>query len=265
MTVGELVFASVVDQRVYDAQGERGSNGVYLLGVPGRALPFVLYRAWKIGTGSVTESVDFYGPSGRLVHRWGPVVRRMLGTMDLTEERDLIADAEFDETGMYVVSFVIDDEIVGEIECPVFVQPAPTKLPKDIEDGLRGSDVIWVGPDQNGKSNAVPVWFVYRNGRIYVLSKNEPGPEEQTVPGIPGASDVIVVTRYKATNPERRGRDAALREFHATVRTLEGPEWEEAAKLLVDRRRSRHGPPAEWIQRWRGSCSIAELTPVILL
>ncbi len=87
------------------------------------------------------------------------------------------------------------------------------------------------------------MWFVYRNGRIYVLSKTEPGPEEQTVPGIPGASDVIVVTRYKATNPERRGRDAALREFHATVRTLEGPEWEEAAKLLVDRRRSRAGPP----------------------
>jgi hypothetical protein len=189
----------------------------------------------------------------------------MLGMMDLTEERDLVGDGEFDETGMHLVSFVIDGEIVGEIECPVFVQPAPTKLPKDIEDGLRGSDVIWVGPDQNGRSNAVPVWFVYRNGRIYVLSKNDPGPEEQTVPGIPGASDVIVVTRYKATNPERRGRDAALREFHATVRTLEGPEWEEAAKLLVDRRRSRAGPPAEWIQRWRGSCSIAELTPVILL
>ena len=79
MTVGELVSASVVDQRVYDVQGDRGSNGVYLLGVPGRALPFVVYRAWKIGTGTVTESVDFYGPSGRLVYRWGPVVRRLLG------------------------------------------------------------------------------------------------------------------------------------------------------------------------------------------
>src|SRR6266540_4356787 len=154
MTVGELVFASVVDQRVYDVQSERASNGVYLLGVPGRALPFVLYRAWKIGTGTVTESVDFYGPSGRLVYRWGPVVRRMLGMMDLTEERDLVEDAQFDETGMFIVSFAVEDEIVGEIECPVFVQPAPAKLPKDIEDGLRGSDVIWVGLDQNGKSDA---------------------------------------------------------------------------------------------------------------
>jgi hypothetical protein len=263
MPIGELVFASVVDQRVHEIQGDSGPNAVYLVGAPGRALPFVLYRAWKIGTGTVTENVDFYGPSGRLVYRWGPVVRRMLGQMDLTEERDLVADAVFDETGMYVASFVIDDEIVGEIECPVYVQPAATKLPKEIEDGLKGSDVIWVGVERDGGSNAVPVWFVYRSGKIFVLSKKDPGPEEQTVPGIPGASDVVVVTRRKATNPERRGRDAAFGRFHATVRPLEDQEWEEAAKLLVDRRRSRPGPPAEWIKRWRGSCVIAELTPVV--
>ena len=110
MPIGELVFASVVDQRVHAIQGDSGPNAVYLVGAPGLALPFVLYRAWKIGTGTVTENVDFYAPSGRLVYRWGPVVRRMLGQMDLTEERDLVADAVFDETGMYVASFVIDDE-----------------------------------------------------------------------------------------------------------------------------------------------------------
>ena len=35
----------------------------------------------------------------------------------------------------------------------------------------------------------------------------------------------------------RKGRDTSLQEFHAAPRVLEGPEWEEAAKLLVDRRR----------------------------
>jgi hypothetical protein len=263
MPIGELVLASVVDQRVHAAQGDSGPNGVYLAGVPGRALPFVLYRAWKIGTGTVTESVDFYGPSGRLVYRWGPVVRRMLGMMDLTEERDLVDDAVLDETGMYVVSFVVEDEIVGEIECAVYVQTAATKLPKEIEDGLKGSDVIWIGVEGDGGSHPVPVWFVYRNGRIFVLSKKDPGPEEQTVPGVPGAPDVVVVTRRKASNPERRGRDAAIGRFHAAVRPLEGQEWEDAAKLLVDRRRSRTGPPADWIARWRGSCVIAELTPLV--
>ena len=61
----------------------------------------------------------------------------------------------------------------------------------------------------------------------------------------------------------RKGRDTAADEFHAASRVLQGPEWEEAAKLLVDKRKSRAGAPSEWLARWRGSCDIAELTPVL--
>jgi hypothetical protein len=256
MTVGELVSANVVDLRVWGQSGPQGAPGIYLLGAPGTALPFVAHRTWKVGTGMVSEEIHFYGPSGRLVYRWGPHVRRMLGTMDLTAETDTISDARFDETGSYVVSFVIDGEIVGEIEAPVLIQAAATKLPKDLEDGLRKSDVVWVGVEANGRRKLIPSWFVYRNGKIYLLSKREPGPEEQTVPGVPGAPELVVVTR-------RKGRETALDEFHAASRVLQGAEWEDAAKLLADRRRSRVGPPVESIARWRGSCDIAELTPVV--
>ena len=256
MTVGELVSANVVDLRVWGQSGPQGAPGIYLLGSPGTALPFVAHRTWKVGTGMVSEEIHFYGPSGRLVHRWGPHVRRMLGTMDLTAETDTISDARFDETGTYVVSFVIDGEIVGEIEAPVLIQAAATKLPKDVEDGLRRSDVVWVGVEANGRRKLIPSWFVYRNGKIYLLSKRDPGPEEQTVPGVPGAPELVVVTR-------RKGRETALDEFHAASRVLQGAEWEDAAKLLADRRRSRVGPPVESIDRWRGSCDIAELTPVV--
>jgi hypothetical protein len=256
MTVGELVFANVVDDRVWAAEAERGSTGVYLLGSPGRALPFTVYRAWKVATGLVTEEIQFYGPSGRLVHRWGPFARRMTGSMDLTVETDRIEDARFDETGTYLASFVLDGEIVGEIEVPVYVQVAPAKLPKEVEDGFRRSDVIWVGVEVNGIRRTVPAWFAYKNGRVYVLSQREPGPQEQTIPGLPNASDLLVITR-------RKGRDTALDEHHAAVRLLEGPEWEEAAKTLVDRRRSRVGPPADSLARWRGTCDIAELTPLV--
>jgi hypothetical protein len=264
MAVGELVFANVVDQRVFAGQGDNGPPGVYLLGVPGRALPFTMYRAWKVPTGSVSEEVRFWSPSGRLAYRWGPQVRRMLGMMDLTEERDLVDDARFEESGTHIASFIVDGEIVAEIEVPVFVQEAPAKLPKEIEDGLRKSDVIWVGVENaNGTPRTVPAWFSYKNGRILVLSKDEPGPEEQTIPGLPGASEVLVVTRRKTTNPETRARDTGLDRFHAAVRLLQGPEWEEAAKALADRRRSRPGPAADAIQRWRGTCSIGELTPIL--
>jgi hypothetical protein len=256
MAVGELVFANVIDERVLDAQGLDGPAGVYVLGVPGRALPFSVHRAWKVPTGVVSEELLFWNPSGELVHRWGPVARRMLGSMDLTRETDRIDDAVFSDPGTHLASFVIDGEVVSELEFPVFVQEAPTKLPKEVEDGLKRSDVIWVGVERDGRRDTVPTWFAYKNGRILVLSQKQPGADEQTIPGVPGASEVVVVTR-------RKGRDTALDEFHASVRVLEGTEWEAAAAALADRRRSRVGSPAERIQRWRQTAAIAELTPVV--
>ncbi len=254
MTIGELVAAAVVDQRVWDTEGNTASDGVYLAGSPGPALPFVIFRAWKVPTGFVSEEVRLIGPSGRTVHRWGPEPRRMVGAMDLTTELDVITDGVFGETGTHVASFILDGEIIGEVEFPVFVQQAQAKLDKPTEDGLRKSDVIWVGTDDGDRRRTVPAWFAYKNGRIYVVSQREPGPEEQTVPGVPDATELVVVMR-------RKGRDTSLEEFWVAQRRLEGPEWEEAAKVLVDRRRSRVGPPADSVSRWRAACDIVELTP----
>ncbi len=178
----------------------------------------------------------------------------MVGAMDLTTEVDTVEDAVFDETGTYVASFILDGEIVGELEFPVYVQSAPAKLDKETEDGLKKSDVIWIGTDRGGRRRTVPAWFAYRNGKILVVSQREPGPEEQTVPGVPEAHELVVVTR-------RKGRDTSLDEFTAAQRRLEGSEWEEAAKVLVDRRRSRAGAPGDSLARWRGACDIVELTP----
>ena len=254
--VGELVAAAVVDERVWTAYGAEATDGVYLVGRPGPALPFVIFRAWKVPVGVVSEEIRLIGPSGRTILRWGPEARRMAGAMDLTTELDRIDDAVFDETGTYVASFIIDDAIVGEVEFPVFVQAAAEKLPKETEDGLKKSDVIWVGVERGGRRRTAPVWFGYKNGKIYVISQREPGPEEQTVPGVPDAQQLVVVTR-------RKGRDTSLEEFWAAQRRLEGAEWETAAALLADKRKSRVGSPAENIAKWRGTADIIELTPNI--
>lgn len=253
MTLGELISAAVVDKRVWDAYGENASDGVYLVGQPGPALPFVIFRAWKVPTGFVSEEIRLVGPSGRTLYRWGPEVRRMKGAMDLTVELDVVSDAVIEETGTFLASFILEDEVVGELEFPVYVQEAASKLSKEVEEGLRKSDVIWVGTRVNSHEQLAPVWFAYKDGKIYLLSKSD-DTDEQRVPGVPDARELIVVTR-------RKGRDTALQEFNAAQRVLEGPEWEAAAKLLVDRRRSRAGPPDEWIGRWRGSVDIVELTP----
>ena len=253
--IGELVAAAVVDERVWDAYGANASDGVYLVGQPGPALPFVFFRAWKVPTGFVSEEIRLIGPSGRTIFRWGPEPRRMVGAMDLTTEVDEVDDAVFDETGTYVASFMLNGEIVGEIEVPVFVQSAPVKLSKDTEDGLKKSDVIWVGTESpNGRRRTVPAWFAYKNGKIYVLSQREPGPEEQTIPGVPEANQLVVITRRKL-------RDTELQEFYAAQRKLEGPEWEEAAKLLVDKRKSRAGAPAESLTRWRKTATSSSSRP----
>jgi hypothetical protein len=263
MALGELVYANVVDLRVFEVEKEQGPTGIYTLGTAGHALPFVVWRAWKVAQGTVPEELRIFGPSGKLAHRWGPEVRRMRGMMDLTVERDVIEDARLNESGIHLVSFVIEDEILGELEVPVYRQAPPQKLPKELEDGLKRSDVIWIGP-QNGDAGAwpnpsgsVPVWFAFRQGLLYVVSRKEPLPgEEQTVPGIAEAKEVAVTTR-------RKGRDTALDRFPASVRVLEGPEFEDAIKVLADRRRSRPGPPSEWMARTRQTCLIAELTPIV--
>jgi len=253
-SVGELVAAAAVDRRVWEAEGENASDGIYLTGQPGPALPFVLFRAYKVPVGFVQEEIRFFGPSGRLIWRWGPQIQRMAGMFDLTTLVDAVDHAVFDETGTYVASFIVDEQVLGEIELPVFVQLSPTKLPKDAEDGFRKSDVAWIGTVVRGRRRTIPSWFAYKDGKLYVLSQREPGPQEQTIPGAADAKEWVVVTR-------RKGRDTSLDEYTASARKLEGAEWEQAAKVLVDRRRSRVGPPADSLQRWRTTCDIYELTP----
>lgn len=256
MPAGELIFANVLDVRQRAAEGDLADGLVYLLSVPSRALAFAVIRDWKAPTGYVEEEVQLIAPSGKVAYRIGPQVRYLLGSMDLTRFEDTVEEAAFDEVGMYLASFLLGGEVLGQTEFQVVVQAPTDKLPKEVEDGLKKSDVAWIGVRHEGKDVAIPAWFVYRNGKIYVLSSKEPSLEEQSIPGLPDSPDLIVITR-------RKYRDTSLGRFHAAVRLLEGQEWEEAAKLLADRRRDRHGPPEDAIKRWRGSCVIAELTPIV--
>src|SRR5262245_7071537 len=113
--IGELIDARICDQRVWDASGPKGEQGIYIFDLPGRAMPFAIYRSWKIPTGYVNEEIRFTGPSGRLVWRWGPEPRRMEGSMDQTHELDIVSDAVLDEHGMYLVAFIVNDEVLAEV------------------------------------------------------------------------------------------------------------------------------------------------------
>ena len=256
MPAGELIFANVLDVRQRAAEGDMANGLVYLLALPARALPFSVIRDWKAPTGYLLEEVQLVSPTGKVTHRIGPRPQWMLGSMDLTRIEDTIDDASFEELGVYLASFLLDGEVLGQTEFQVVLQAAPPKLTSEVEDGLKKSDIAWMGVEYQGKDVVVPAWFVYRNGKIYVLSSNEPSLEEQSIPGLPDTKELLVITR-------RKYRDTSLGRFHAAVRLLESPEWDQAAALLADRRRDRHGPPGDAIKRWKGSCAIAELTPIV--
>jgi hypothetical protein len=253
---GELIFANVLDVRQRAAEGDLANGLVYTLGPGARAFPFAVVRDWKTPTGLIAEEVQLLAPSGEVAHRVGPRPRYMYGSMDLTRLEDIVEDAVFTELGVYVASFLLADDVVGQTELQVVLQAAPDKLPKEIEDGLRKSDVIWAGVEYQGRDVTIPAWFVYRGGKIFVLTSLKPSLEEQSVPGLPDTNEVVVITR-------RKYRDTSLDRFKAAVRILEGQEWDQAAVLLADRRRSRVGSPADRIKAWRGSCAIAELTPLV--
>jgi hypothetical protein len=253
---GELIFANVLDIRQRAAEGDMANGLIYLPAVPSRAFPFVVLRDWKAPVGYLVEAVELIAPNGQVAYRVGPAPARMLGTMDLTRFETVVEDAVFEELGTYLASFILEGEVLGQTEVQAVLQATPAKYTPEVEDGLKKSDVAWIGVEHQGKDVTAPAWFVYRGGKIYVLSAKQPTLEEQTVPGLPNASDLVVITR-------RKYRDTSLERFHAAARILEGQEWEQAAALLADRRRDRHGPPQEAIDRWRSSCVIAELTPVV--
>jgi hypothetical protein len=121
-----------------------------------------------------------------------------------------------------------------------------------IDEGLKKSDILWLTPN-TAPERPIPCWFVYREGRAYVLS----GERQQVIPDANRVRDAHVVTRWKM-------RDARLAEFDAAIRQIDArnpKEFEEIAQLLLAKRQSVTGTPEENIGRWMRECVILELTP----
>ncbi len=258
MSKAELVSANVLDLRHWQAEGEAGQPLVYIQTLGGRALPFGVIRHWKAPQGYATEHFQLIAPSGNVAYASVAEIRKFPGQMDLARVADVVEDAVFHELGIYVVSLLFDGEVQAQASFQVLLSAAPVSLPKPVEEGLKKSDVIWVGASINGKDGPVPAWFVYRQGRIYLLHGGEKSGEQQ-VPGLPDARELTVVTRHKY-------RDTRSNRFPASVRLIppESPEYDQLASFLADRRRDRHITPAQTIANWRSSyCLIAELTPTL--
>jgi hypothetical protein len=166
-------------------------------------------------------------------------------------------DSFFNYTEWYVLRALDSDwDQMGYIPDPSIgwgpEDEASASFPIDqaVEEGLKKSDIIWVTYEK--RKPPVPCWFVYKDGKAYVLS----GEREQTIPNAANLREVHVNTRWK-------GRDAAMAEFDASVRVItpDDPEFEQIAQLLMAKRQSMRGTAEEILDRWRRECVILELTP----
>lgn len=125
------------------------------------------------------------------------------------------------------------------------------EMDKAVQEALKKSTIIWLRwKDGDGTERTMPVWFLYLNDKIYVIS----GERQQTLPGARDIRHADVIIRWK-------GKNAAIAELPADVRVLPlGPEWDEIAEKIAEKRLNIPGAPEDTARRWRDECDVLELT-----
>jgi hypothetical protein len=121
-----------------------------------------------------------------------------------------------------------------------------------VQESLKKSTIIWLRWREDGRDVTMPVWFVYDNktSKIYVLS----GERQQTIPGAEKLREVDVIFRWK-------GKNARIGDVPARVRVIPpGPEWDEIAEKVAEKRLNIPGLPEDTARRWRDECVLLELS-----
>jgi hypothetical protein len=126
------------------------------------------------------------------------------------------------------------------------------ELDKAIQESLKKSTIVWLkwaDPD-TGEERTMPVWFVFYQDKIYVLS----GERQQTIPKAERLRSADVILRWK-------GKNAQVAELPADVRRVPlGAEWDELAERIAEKRLNIPGLPEETARRWRDECTILEIS-----
>jgi hypothetical protein len=131
-------------------------------------------------------------------------------------------------------------------------QLAAAAADKAVQESLKKSTIFWMRWSEGGVEHTMPVWYLYdaKANKIYVLS----GERQQTIPGARSIRECDIILRWK-------GKNASVAELPAMVRALpSGPEWNEVAEKIAEKRLNIPGLPEETAERWRDECVILEVT-----
>jgi hypothetical protein len=147
------------------------------------------------------------------------------------------------------VTYTVADSLGwSEAEAPV----EAGSVGPGVQESLKKSTIIWLRWDEGGRDVTMPVWFLYDNktSKIYVIS----GERQQTIPGAERLREVDVIFRWK-------GKNARIGDVPARVRVIpHGPEWDEIAEKVAEKRLNIPGLPEDTARRWRDECVLLELS-----
>ena len=264
--IGDLVFANVIDAASAGGARATWARASCTRGrSPGAPSRSTCVRAWKAPTGYVTEEIELITPRGMVAHRDRPGAAVHAGQHGPdAPSTTRVEDATFPRPAAYLASFLLEGEVVAQVEFEVVLQAGAGEAAR----GVRGRTeevrrhlgrAAAAAKDGEGRAGhrRSPRGSPTRAARSTCCPSASPGPTEQTVPGVPGAGELVVITRRKGTN-------TSLERFIASGARPGGRRMGRRGQdVLVDRRRSRVGPPEESLERWRGACDIVELTPVV--
>ena len=128
---------------------------------------------------------------------------------------------------------------------------AGTSASAAAQESLKKSTIMWLRWTHEGVERTMPVWYLLDNktGLIHVIS----GERTQRIPGAEQMRECTVILRKK-------GKDVQVAELPASVRVLpQGPEWDEIAEKIAEKRLNIPGMPEETAKRWRDEATILEI------
>lgn len=126
------------------------------------------------------------------------------------------------------------------------------ELDKAVQESLKKSTIVWLRwKDSEGAERTMPVWYVFQDGKIYLVS----GERQQTVPNARALRRADVIIRWKGHG------NARVAELPVNVRVIpHGPEWDPIAEKLAEKRLNTPGAPEDLAARWRDECDVLELS-----
>lgn len=175
-------------------------------------------------------------------------------------EAPLAVEAFFNMAGWYALTacdLKWDDVVchispeLGWSERHGAMSSAGEELDKAVQEALKKSTILWLRwTNEAGVSNTMPVWFIYHQDKIYVVS----GERQQTIPGARKIRQADVILRWK-------GKNSQVADLPASVRLVpHGEKWDEVAEKIAEKRLNIPGAPEETARRWRDEVDILEIT-----